>query len=369
MTASPAPSATLPGLLISDWDERQGPQVTAALLPGVEEDPDLLATQAFMTSQNVFNSVEFTRVSFSLPNLKIQRKVKYLFDVVPDTGVRGGHRPFVLAIFLPLDVPATLVAELDLVLESTLESIKKGEIPALEPLQSQIARALAGEEVGKDSTPEQPTRDANVRLRVHCTMCDADIALQIPRTAFTLHPATPGDLMYAHRHDAKDPATAPHGLKIVVDKEYRLKRVEYMDPDGRRISPFKKTDVEGIVLRTGAWSVEEHDLLLTEMQRGTPNRTLARMLGRSVRDITKYKRDLEKRLLAEFNTKLKQFSEDAKTLEQTDLARARKFWLKIAEYCLEFSKTPGLRWETSKMIEQKTRAIIDRARGLPGSRS
>lgn len=68
--------------------------------------------------------------------------------------------------------------------------------------------------------------------------------------------------------------------------------------------------------------------------------------------------------IQKFNKKLAGMIKDAKRIEREDVARARRLWLKIAEYCVEVAKTPGLEPAFAAMIRNKSRALVDRAEGL-----
>ncbi|GAB4309140.1 MAG: hypothetical protein Kow0069_08040 [Promethearchaeota archaeon] len=133
-----------PGVLLADWDEAYGARVVVAHLPGIDEDPEVLANQAYMTTQAVFDPESFVPVSFTLPNLRLDRQVKHFFDVLPDETVRGGKRPVVLMVFFPLDADETTLAAADSLAKQALESHGRGDEIDGAVLSREVAGAVVG---------------------------------------------------------------------------------------------------------------------------------------------------------------------------------------------------------------------------------
>ncbi len=356
----------VPRFLLSTWDERKGPKIIAELLPGIAEDAIVLATQSYITSQNVFNNVEFSRIFFTLPNLKIGRNVKYYFDILPDENVRGGQRPFLLAVFLPLDAPDVAFAYIDPIMERVLDQYKNGTVPDFSLVQSDVKQVLGDH---TDTTTGQIAVDVEVGeqagthvVTINCEICKDLISFNLDANDPNIEKASIGEDLTAYTYTHGTPGEE-HRVKVTVDQDHALTKVEYVDDAGERISPFQESEVP--LGRVGTWSADEIKSLEAEMHKGTPDRTIARMLQRATSDVELKKRELEKDNLEKFNRILATAIADAKKSEAASPVKAQQKWLKVAEYCVEFAtKTPGLSWDTAHMIKKKARSIIARAEKL-----
>lgn len=298
-------TAVQPGLLLSDWDEAVGPQIVGELLPGITEAAEVLAAQSYMSAQNVFCSAEFSSISFTLPNLKIQRKTKFYFDVVPDPEVRGGQRPFLLAVYLPLNAPDALFIKLDPVIESAVKQYKAGQIPSLEELQAKVHDLMLGklstEDIGAEESEiadkiAEETEAETLILKIHCEICKREIPFAISKSSITedIRPGKPfSEYTYLHGFGEED--IEPHGLKVTVDANYNLTKVEYVDDEGHRISPFQERDLKDLRIRVGPWRPPEVKTLKEQVQKGTPSQTIARMVQRTIKDVDKKIAELEEK--------------------------------------------------------------------------
>lgn len=359
------------GLFLSDWDERLGPRVLAQNLPDINEDAESLATQSYMSAQQVFSSAEFSRISFTLPNLKIQRKIKLYFDVVQDDAVRGGRRPFLLAVLTSISAPDSLFASIDPIIEQAQETYKQGTLPDFKELQDQCQQASVN--ALQDILPEEfgvemagPAEDHNPRedvifIKVYCEICQRDVPIAFSRAEIKQLPGN--DLSeFTYMHGFDETGTDPHGLRVTVDPQDAIAKLEYVDTGGSRISPVQDQELRTLPQRAGPWTPRELELLANEVRNGTPARSLARLFQRPVGEVTQKIQEIEKDKLSRFNKFLAESTAEAKSLEASDPLRAKKLWAKIAEYCLEFSNTSGLAPNVAAMIRNRTKAILERAR-------
>jgi len=371
-----------PGLFLSDWDERQGPRVVGQIMPEIDEDPEMLATSSYMSAQHVFSSAEFSRISFTLPNLKIRRKIKLYFDVVSDYAVRGGMRPFLIAVLVPIDVPDAFFANVDPLIELAQEQYKEGTVPDLAALQLQIqgmdyrvpsplgsetenTEKIAPPAEGGDENPpiQEAPLEQVVRLKIYCEICKKDLPIAFSRAQLRKMPDS--DLAeYTYIHAFDEEGLEPHGLRISVDQEGVLAKLEYVDVAGNRISPVQEQDLEGMTPAAGPWTTQELETLMVEIKNGTPKRSLARLFQRPVAEIEIKLQEIERDKLTYFNKIVAESTAEAKLLEETDSLAAKKLWVKLAEYCLEFSKTAGLAPSVAGMIRKKTAGILARAKNL-----
>ncbi|OLS12971.1 MAG: hypothetical protein RBG13Loki_3406 [Promethearchaeota archaeon CR_4] len=352
------------GFLLSDWDEKIGPQIVDKSLLGISEDPETLATQSYISAQQVFCSVEFSRISYILPNLKIQRKVKLYFDVIKDATVRGGQRPFLVAVFLPLNIPDSFYLKIDPLIEPLMEMYKKKVRPNFSKMQEDARKLLTEYNVDqKVKEEETQKKEQIVVLQVHCEMCKRDLSLTFPKTELRKKAGSEFlEFTYLHGLDEKD--VEAHGLRITVDPHFTLQKVEYVDVKGSRISPFKDKDLKILPTRGGTWSTDEVQTLAREMKQGTPIKSLVRLLQRSETELRNKTHEIVVVKLNHFNKVLATSIAEAKKVEADNPKKAKDLWLKIVEYCLEFAQSAGLPPQDAANIREKTRAIKARAENL-----
>ena len=358
-----AAASNQPGFLLSDWDEKIGPQIVDKSLPGISEDPETLATQSYISAQQVFCSVEFSRISFILPNLKIQRKVKLYFDVIQDNKVRGGQRPFLIAVFLPLNVPDAIFLKLDPIIEPLMEMYKKATRPNFIKLEEETRKLLAEDLVGKEKKEEKAKREQIILIQVHCEICKRDLSLTFSKAELRKRPSNEFP-EYTYLHGVDEKGIEPHGVRITVDTNYVLNKIEYVDVKGNRISPFQEQDVKALSAKVGGWATGELQTLAREMKHGTPIRSLARLIQRPETEIKNKMHEITAEKLTHFNKVLAASVAEAKKTEQDNPKDAKQLWLKIVEYCFEFAQSPGLAPQDAAHIREKTRPIKMRAEKL-----
>ncbi|GAB4311338.1 MAG: hypothetical protein Kow0069_11700 [Promethearchaeota archaeon] len=284
-----------PELLLTDWHEELGPVVIEQSLGEIHEPAELLATQSYVSAQNVFSSEEFARITFSIPQLKIRRKARIYFDVVEDETVRGGRRPFMLVAFFPLDFADANFDVLDPLVAPVLDNYKKGVVPNLSSLRNSLAKKMGGgQSLGAAIPPppqssttdggelsEQRTR-SEVNLKVFCSRCSREIEInltgEVGAEEGVFH-------TYTNVHGFDDPNVEPHGLRVKTDAKGRLVRVEMVDADGEPLGGARGP----IVRKVGPWSKAEVALLRAELASGDlkPAHALAEELQRTVKDVEK----------------------------------------------------------------------------------
>ncbi len=352
-------ASTQVGFLLADWDEKIGPQIIAQALPGITEDPEALATQSYISAQQVFCSAEFSRVSFVLPNMKIQRKAKLYFDIIKDDKVRGGQRPFLLAAFLPLNVPDTLFLKLDPIIEPIME-YKNAIRPDLTKLTGEVMKIFTEEGKAKEPKDELAKKDQVLLIKVNCEICKHDLPITFSKSQLRKE-VDSEFLEYTYLHGAGEKGITPHGVKITVDPNYALNKIEYVDIKGDRISPFQDQDIKALPAKIGAWLSAELQTLAREMRHGTPLKSLSHLFQRPVPEIEQKMKEIENEKMTHFNKVLGQSIAEAKKVEQGNPKEAKKLWNKIVEYCLEFIQSPGVVPRLAANIRQKTQAIKARA--------
>ena len=87
---------------IALWDEQIGPEIVDFYPQVTIGDLEKLAVQIFTVYQFFWDTPEspYQRTSFVLP-IALNKKVKVLFDVIPNAEVRGGLQPFIVVLIAP----------------------------------------------------------------------------------------------------------------------------------------------------------------------------------------------------------------------------------------------------------------------------
>ncbi len=355
--------STQVGFLLADWDEKIGPQIIAQALPGITEDPESLAAQSYMSAQQVFCSAEFSRVSFVLPNLKIQRKVKLYFDVIQDDKVRGGQRPFLIAVFLPLSIPDAIFLKLDPIIEPVMEAYKKSTCPEIGNVEAEILKMLASDATAKEKKEQPAGKDQVLLINAHCEICKRDLRIAVSKTELRKKAGSEfHEYTYLHGTDQK--GIDPHGVKITVNENYVPNKIEYVDVKGNSISPFHEQDMKTLPAKIGAWVTEDIQRLGREVKRGTNIKTLVQIFQRPITEIENKIIEIESGKITHFNKVLAEFVTEAKKVEIANRKEAKKLWLKIVEYCEEFIQSPGLAPKVTADIRLRIPAIKARAEKL-----
>ncbi len=278
--------AVVPGLLLADWDEARGPVVVQTLMPDITEPPEVLAAQMYVSAQNVFSNEQFSAISFSLPLLKIKRKVKIFFNYVEDKTVRGGRRPFIFCIFLDLDTRDTTFEVLDEIIDGEIAKYRVGNPLDLNGIQSQIIDRLKTpalpapeEEAPEEEASQPPSADSRI-LKVICEKCQKAIRIKIDRDKIPNRDRIP--YTYRYPHGDKSPA-GRHSIELKLDGNLSLLALTHVNGAGH--TDEEKKDLRQTKFKVGPWQPEELATLKEEMEKGTPSHRLSRLLSRTISDV------------------------------------------------------------------------------------
>lgn len=152
-----------PIVILADWDEQKGPLIVDATIPagsGVDDGPEVLVTRCYISAQSIFAGAKFSKISFNLPMVSIQKLSLVFFDIVEDESVRGGKRPFMMVILVPIDTSYAMIDEIGMLVSPFMETYKKDDIPRLETLQQGVQGVLSStgekKKTGVDASSKGP---------------------------------------------------------------------------------------------------------------------------------------------------------------------------------------------------------------------
>ena len=85
------------------WDEELGPEIVEFYPISNLGDYEKLAIQIFTVYQFFWDSPDedYQRTNIVLPINRLDKKAKVIFDVIPNTEVRGGLQPFIVVLLVP----------------------------------------------------------------------------------------------------------------------------------------------------------------------------------------------------------------------------------------------------------------------------
>ncbi|MHA1714149.1 MAG: zinc ribbon domain-containing protein [Promethearchaeota archaeon] len=139
-----------PPIILADWDEEKGPIVVKSLFKEdsvtIEDSPEVLVSRCFISAQSIFARDPFRKINFSLPMVPIKKQAFVFFDVIEDADVRGGKRPFLLIIFVPIDTKHGMMDVVADFVEPYIVEYKSGRIPNLQELQDGILDILKAQD-------------------------------------------------------------------------------------------------------------------------------------------------------------------------------------------------------------------------------
>nr|MDO8084528.1 hypothetical protein [Candidatus Sigynarchaeum springense] len=157
-------TAEKPSIILADWNEERGPLIIDSIFPeqlgDVDDSPEVLVTRCYINAQSIFARADFSKINFSVPMVSIKKLAVVFFDVIPDEKVRGGKRPFILVVFVPIETSYGMIERIEKVVDPFLDVYKQETIPELVVIQDQIVAAL-GEET-RSSVKEEPSPPATV---------------------------------------------------------------------------------------------------------------------------------------------------------------------------------------------------------------
>ncbi|MBD3185811.1 hypothetical protein GF325_03195 [Candidatus Bathyarchaeota archaeon] len=148
-----------PSMILADWDEEIGPIIVDSLDAGMllssdDDNPEVLISRCYISAQSIFAREKFKQINFILPMVSIDRHAIVFLDVVTDSKVRGGKRPFILAIFVPSGTKYAVADTLVETIQPMLISYKQGQRLNLNPIQEETVRILEASQQNEDFTLE-----------------------------------------------------------------------------------------------------------------------------------------------------------------------------------------------------------------------
>ncbi|HME51298.1 MAG TPA: hypothetical protein VKM55_03715 [Candidatus Lokiarchaeia archaeon] len=151
-------------IILADWNEERGPLIIDSIFPEKYEDiddcPEVLVTRCYINAQSIFARTEFSKVNFLIPLVSIKKLAIVFFDVVHDTKVRGGKRPFLIVIFAPITTSYGMMEKLTAIVEPFVNVYKNDTIPELIILHDQLVNLFEQEQ--QKPTPANSTKAPSV---------------------------------------------------------------------------------------------------------------------------------------------------------------------------------------------------------------
>lgn len=255
-------------VILADWDEEKGPLIIDSLFPreegDIDDSPEVLITRCYISAQSIFARVEFSKITFSIPMVSLKKLAIVFFDVVPDKAVRGGKRPFILVLFLPIETRHGLIDEIASHVEPFLDEYRRGTIPDLGSLQDVAGRAIAG---AQPAAAVQPPAVDVVPVPARQAVVPPARQPREPAVHARTGPAIQPIRVVAKLAPSKATAHEPAGTSSTPDAEALLERAR------------------GLSIRVGPWKQAELDELRTLARAGKKEKEIAQVLGRTVKDV------------------------------------------------------------------------------------
>ena len=282
-----------PPVILSDWDEEKGPFIIDSIFPKMEgadidDSPEVLITRCYISAQSIFARVEFSKINFSIPMVSIKKLAVVFFDIVEDKEVRGGKRPFILVIFIPIEVHYGIIDIMEDTVEPYLEDYKTGKIPDLSELQTEIVSLLKTGIIEKEermpSAAPTPFKQISPDMSKKITPKRHSVAKSVQTQV--------KDQVQTHRALTAENLAARIKTRVISTSTPNAK-------SGRPSSSNNPGEIDYMALvkgrgsiRVGAWKKEEEARLRELMETGTSTRDIAKQLRRSLRDVNEKKDNL-----------------------------------------------------------------------------
>ncbi len=311
-------TAEKPSIILADWNEERGPLIIDSLFPeqfgDLDDSPEVLVTRCYINAQSIFARADFSKINFSVPMVSIKKLAIVFFDIILDQKVRGGKRPFILVVFVPIETSYRLIEPISKVVDPFLDVYKHETIPELVVLQDQVAAAIESEALPRDeqtqavSTTAQPRQAATsnviraskpvkpaVRIR---TSFDTQASHAEPERPVQRKPtATPAYKPVQTPMPDEGDATSIPGLRKFSTVKFLAKAGNGTKDANPNLSPeqqdlIDKVRSKGWVLKS--WNPEDIERLKELLKDGKDAREIAAELHRELKQVQKKIEELKK---------------------------------------------------------------------------
>jgi hypothetical protein len=311
-------TAEKPSIILADWNEERGPLIIDSLFPeqfgDLDDSPEVLVTRCYINAQSIFARADFSKINFSVPMVSIKKLAIVFFDIITDEKVRGGKRPFILVVFVPIETNYRLIEPISKVVDPFLDMYKHEEIPELVMLQDQVAQAIENEarpaekQVPGIPVSSQPKQGAT--SQVPRVSKPVKPAVRV-RTSFDAHAGSAEPQRPAQRKPAATPAYKPvqkplpnegdatsiPGLRTFNTVKYGQKAGGGTKETSPNLSPEQQDLIDkvrsmGWALKT--WKFEDIERLKQLLAEGKDAREIALELHRELKLVQKKIEELKK---------------------------------------------------------------------------
>ncbi|NMC07094.1 MAG: hypothetical protein GYA24_17895 [Candidatus Lokiarchaeota archaeon] len=317
--------AEKPSIILADWNEERGPLIIDSLFPeqsgDLDDSPEVLVTRCYINAQSIFARADFSKINFSVPMVSIKKLAIVFFDIVPDDKVRGGKRPFILVVFVPIETSYSLIEPISKVIDPFLDLYKHETIPELVVLQDQVAATIEKEKSARQKpeqvTPFIPTSQATPAPQKEVfasTPPRVTKPAKPPVKVRTSLDAQPGPIEAARPTQRKPTATPPYkpvekplpnegdstsipGLRKFSTIKFSTKSGSGSREPSPTLSPeqqdlIEKVRSKGWVLKS--WNPEDVERLKQLLSEGKDPREIAEYLHRELKQVQKKIEELKK---------------------------------------------------------------------------
>ncbi len=101
------------GIILSYWDEIDGPKIVTVYPKDVFDDPELIIIRCFSLLQYAYHKEKFKKTSFILPFSNLNAKAAIYFDYISDKSIRGDLLPLSLVVFYNEKIPRGIIEKFD----------------------------------------------------------------------------------------------------------------------------------------------------------------------------------------------------------------------------------------------------------------
>jgi hypothetical protein len=310
--------AEKPSIILADWNEERGPLIIDSLFPeqfgDLDDSPEVLVTRCYINAQSIFARADFSKINFSVPMVSIKKLAIVFFDIIADEKVRGGKRPFILVVFVPIETNYRLIEPISKVVDPFLDVYKHETIPELVVLQDQVAKAIEDEALPREKQAQSITAPAQPRQEATSNVPRAPKPVKPAvrvRTSFETQATTAEQDRPVQRKPTATPAYKPvqtplqdEGDATSIPGLRKFSTVKFMSKAGggtKNTSPnlspeqqdlIDKVRSKGWVLKS--WNPEDIERLKQLVADGKEAREIAAELHRELKQVQKKIEELKK---------------------------------------------------------------------------
>ncbi len=250
-----------PSIILADWNEERGPLIIDSLFPeqfgDLDDSPEVLVTRCYINAQSIFARADFSKINFSVPMVSIKKLAIVFFDIILDEKVRGGKRPFILVVFVPIETSYRLIEPISKVVDPFLDVYKHETIPELVVLQDQVAAAIENE--ARPTEKQEPGFPASAQPKQVATS-------QVPRVSKPVKPAVRVRTSFEAQAGAAEPER-PAQRKPAATPAYKPVQKPLPDEgDATSIPGLRKFSTVKFMAKTGGGTKDASPNLSPEQQ-------------------------------------------------------------------------------------------------------